>query len=121
MTSEPSAGGSSYLESRNQEFHGLKPAWAMSGYDNIWSKMYAKNKKKVFLSLFLHRLNFGSDTIILAGYQWLVPAILPTQETEIRRIMVRSQPGQIVVRPYLEKTLHKKKSGGRGLVEWLNM
>jgi hypothetical protein len=27
---------------------------------------------------------------------WLTPAILATQEAEIRRIMVQSQPGQIV-------------------------
>jgi hypothetical protein len=41
-----------------------------------------------------------------------VSVILATQEAEIRRIAVRSQSRQIAVRPYLEKTLHKK-----GLVE----
>jgi hypothetical protein len=40
-----------------------------------------------------------------------------TQEAEIRRILVRSQPGQIVLeRPYLKNTHHKK-----GLVEWLEV
>jgi hypothetical protein len=35
--------------------------------------------------------------------------ILATQEAEIRRIVVQSQPGQIVPRdPILKKTLHKK-------------
>jgi hypothetical protein len=43
-----------------------------------------------------------------AGLQWLMPGILATQEPEIRRIAVRSQPGQIVERPYLEKPYHKK-------------
>jgi hypothetical protein len=40
-----------------------------------------------------------------------MPVILATQEAEIRRITVRSQPGKI---GYLEKILHKK-----GLMEWL--
>jgi hypothetical protein len=31
-----------------------------------------------------------------AGHQWLTPVILATQEAEIRRITVWSQPGQIV-------------------------
>jgi hypothetical protein len=30
------------------------------------------------------------------GCLWLTPVILATQEAEIRRIEVRSQPGQIV-------------------------
>jgi hypothetical protein len=29
-------------------------------------------------------------------HQWLTPVILDTQEAEIRRIMVQSQPGQTV-------------------------
>jgi hypothetical protein len=31
-----------------------------------------------------------------AGYQWLTPVILATQEAEIRRTAVQSQPRQIV-------------------------
>jgi hypothetical protein len=38
--------------------------------------------------------------------------ILATQEAEIRRITVQSQPGQIVLRPYLKETLHTKKRAG---------
>jgi hypothetical protein len=34
--------------------------------------------------------------LMLAGSQWLTPGILATQEAEIRRIVVRTQPGQIV-------------------------
>jgi hypothetical protein len=33
---------------------------------------------------------------ILPAARWLMPIILATQEAEIRRIAVRSQPGQIV-------------------------
>jgi hypothetical protein len=42
--------------------------------------------------------------------------ILATQDPEIRRIMVQSQPGRIVSEILSEKILHKK-----GLVEWLKM
>jgi hypothetical protein len=48
-----------------------------------------------------------------------MPVILVTQEARIKRIVVQSQPWQVVhetLRPYLEKTLHRK-----GLVEWLNV
>jgi hypothetical protein len=33
---------------------------------------------------------------LTARHQWLMSAILATQEAEIRRIAVQSQPGQIV-------------------------
>jgi hypothetical protein len=39
-----------------------------------------------------------------------VPVILVIQEAEIRRLMVQSQPRQIL-RPYLEKIHHKKSTG----------
>jgi hypothetical protein len=43
--------------------------------------------------------------------------VLPTQEAEIKRIMVQSQPRQIVPRdPILKKTFTKK-----GLMEWLKV
>jgi hypothetical protein len=31
-----------------------------------------------------------------AGHLWLIPVILGTQEAEIRRIAVQSQPGEVV-------------------------
>jgi hypothetical protein len=43
---------------------------------------------------------------------WLMPVILTTQETEIRSISVRSQPGQIV-----RETPCRKHLTVKGLVE----
>jgi hypothetical protein len=48
----------------------------------------------------------------LAGHHWLTPGILATQEAEIRRMVVQSQPGQIVHKTLSQKTLHKKRAGG---------
>jgi hypothetical protein len=31
-----------------------------------------------------------------AGHQWFIPIILATQEAEIRRIAIQSQPRQVV-------------------------
>jgi hypothetical protein len=50
-----------------------------------------------------------------AGYQWLTPVILATQEAEIR-IEIWSQPGQIV-----HETLSRKYVTQKELVEWLKM
>jgi hypothetical protein len=43
---------------------------------------------------------------------WLTPVILVTQEAEIRRITVQSQPGKQFVRLYLENTQYKKRVDG---------
>jgi hypothetical protein len=48
----------------------------------------------------------------LAGRQWLTPVILTTQEAEIRRLTVQSQPRQIVCKTLSGKTLHKHRAGG---------
>jgi hypothetical protein len=54
---------------------------------------------------------------IRAGLRWLTPIILVTQEAEISRIMVLSQPKQIVHETLSGKKIITKK----GLVEWLKV
>jgi hypothetical protein len=56
------------------------------------------------------------ETRTLARLQWLMPIILATQEVEIRRTLVRSQPRQIV-----RETLSQEKPSQKGLVEWLKV
>jgi hypothetical protein len=48
------------------------------------------------------------------GYQW--PVILATQEAEIKKIAVQSQPRQLVC-----KTLSQKHLTQKGLVKWLKV
>jgi hypothetical protein len=48
-----------------------------------------------------------------------MPVILATQEAEIRRFAVPSQPGQIVHEILSRKTLHTHRHKKVGLVEWL--
>jgi hypothetical protein len=48
----------------------------------------------------------------LAGGQWLTPVILATQEAVIRRIVVQSQPRQVVHEILSPKTPSQKRAGG---------
>jgi hypothetical protein len=50
--------------------------------------------------------------LYIARRRWLTPIILATQEAEIWRIVVRSQPRQIVRETLFQKTLHKNRAGG---------
>jgi hypothetical protein len=58
---------------------------------------------KAYLSFYIIK------NIYKAGYRWFTPIIVVTQEAEIRRISVQSQPGQIVPGdPILKKPFTKK-------------
>jgi hypothetical protein len=43
---------------------------------------------------------------------WLMPVILACQEAKIRRIVIRSQLGQIVLKTLSQKHPLQKKAGG---------
>jgi hypothetical protein len=47
-----------------------------------------------------------------AGHWWLTFIILATQEAEVRRITVQSQPGQIVSKMLSRKNPSQKRAGG---------
>jgi hypothetical protein len=53
---------------------------------------------------------------VTVGCRWLTPILLATQEAEIRKINVGSQPRQIV-----HENLSGKTLSGKSLVEWLKM
>jgi hypothetical protein len=72
-------------------------------------------KKKVYLlnvsksaSLHCQSVAPAFKRMLYARCWWFMPVILTTQEEEIGRIMVWSQPRQTVVRPYLKINQHKK-------------
>jgi hypothetical protein len=57
-------------------------------------------------------LAYSADKIEAnAGHQWLTPVILVTQEADIRRISVRTQPRQKVRENLWQTTLHKNRAG----------
>jgi hypothetical protein len=85
-----------------------------TGYLLIWYN--GKSHGLFIIFLFFVFRTMGFEKAALAGGWWLMPVILATQEAEIRRIVARGQPGQIVWETLSRKTLHKK-----GLAEWLKV
>jgi hypothetical protein len=50
--------------------------------------------------------------MIEARCWWLTSVILATREAEIRRILVQSQPGKIVLKTLSQKNPAQKRAGG---------
>jgi hypothetical protein len=55
----------------------------------------------------VQRKYFSHKKKVLAGHRQLTPVILATQEAEIRRIAVQSQPGQTVCKTLSQEAHHK--------------
>jgi hypothetical protein len=72
--------------------------------------IHTKSNKEIAINDFFNLQKCNYLKILLwTGCWWLKPEILATQETEIMRIMVRSQLGQIVLQdPILKKPFTKK-------------
>jgi hypothetical protein len=54
----------------------------------------------------------SSSRKLLEVCYWLTPVILATWEEAIRRIVVRSQPGQIACETLSQKNPSQKRAGG---------
>jgi hypothetical protein len=79
-------------------------------------KILGDNQIHIFLSiyflswskilLYIERIFFGIHirNVIAAGRWWLTSIILGTEEAQIRRIAVQSQPGQIAHKTLPQKT-----------------
>jgi hypothetical protein len=67
---------------------------------------------KDFLHLFPQSTHYQSRNKEQAGCQWLTPIILDTPEAEIGGSCFEARPGKWFLRPYLNKTLHKKGLAG---------
>jgi hypothetical protein len=98
---------------------------------NASTKCRKKNHKNELLTNVQHRptWNCHNESLVYNEYilikklmgkkwiarcWWLTPVILATQEVEIRRIVVRSQPGQIVHKTPSRKNPSQKRAGGVG-------
>jgi hypothetical protein len=74
----------------------------------------AKQKTTSKRQVLERKVLFSGQRMKKSGCPWLMPVIPITQEAEIRRIEIRSQPGQIV-----GETLSQSSSAQKVvLVEW---
>jgi hypothetical protein len=65
--------------------------------------------KNLQITVFITYVNKMDLKMLLAGHQWLMRLILATLEGEIRKIRVRSQPGQ-QKQNTPQKTYHQKRA-----------
>jgi hypothetical protein len=91
-----------------------------TGYLDSSSKKQNKNKtkkqKKPHHLHLKHRTtlamaNFNLNAHSIPGHQWLTPVILTTQEAEIRRMAIQSQPRQIVFETLSQRNPSQNRTG----------
>jgi hypothetical protein len=63
---------------------------------------------------FIGRVQKDNKNLQWARHQWLMPVVLATQETEIRRIKVQGQLEQIVPETLSRKNPSQKRADGVG-------
>jgi hypothetical protein len=119
--------------------HHLVPAFSFL-FSNIFSHVYiyiffflvpASKETHAVVGIFTSSQNSQIEIIttkimvlgtgVSARHLWVMPVILATQEAQIRRTIVQSQPGQIV-RKTLSQKVPNRKSAGRvaQVVEFLS-
>jgi hypothetical protein len=86
--------------------------------ENSHSDPFSEGKQYItyffctFFQKYLYINKYLFIYLFLAGRWWLTPVMLATQEAEIRRIMVQSQPRQIVCETLSQKHPTQKRAGG---------
>jgi hypothetical protein len=82
------------------------------GLDHSTTTIFDSKATHIDNSVHVNKRHKKEKETIGARHWWLMPVILATQEAEIRRLVVRSQPGQIVCKTPSRKNPSQKRADG---------